>query len=105
MEAAAEGADDDAAARAEASLLVRRVEVFGSEGDTAFFGIQLTGNGDWESGWFARSAPGLPVIESPINVENDWRPVATRWDTRRTAPPPPPRPGRPGIEERRKTVP
>lgn len=62
----------------EAQLLARRVEVFGSQGNATFIGLHLTGNGDWESGWFARSAPGTPVIESTINVGDDWSPLAIR---------------------------
>lgn len=56
----------------EARLLSRRLEVLGADSETAFYGIQLRGNGDWTGAWsLAKNGAGR-VIESPINVQSVW---------------------------------
>lgn len=56
----------------EAALLARRVEVFGRDDKTSFYGIQLRGRGDWESAWILALDHDRRVIESSINVPARW---------------------------------
>ena len=41
----------------EADVLYRRVDVYGHEDGTSFYGIHLRGKGDWQSGWSLGSRP------------------------------------------------
>jgi hypothetical protein len=59
--------------REEARLLSRRLEVFGANAETSFYGIQLRGNGDWTGAWSVAANGAGQMIESPINVRGAWR--------------------------------
>ena len=62
----------------ESDLLSRRVEVFGRTRQASFYGIQLTGQGDWESAWTLMSDQEHGIIESRINVSGQWNESAMR---------------------------
>ena len=59
--------------REEARLLSRRLEVFGADSETSFYGIHLHGNGDWTGAWSIAAKAAGQIIESPINVQAAWR--------------------------------
>lgn len=68
--------------RAAEDMFVRRDEVFAARGETAFYGLHLVGERDWESAWSVVATPWGEVIESGINVEERWRerPAGSRGD-------------------------
>lgn len=59
--------------REEARLLSRRLEVFGSDSKSSFYGIHLRGNGDWSGAWSVAVNGAGQMIESTINVQDAWR--------------------------------
>jgi hypothetical protein len=56
----------------EAALLTRRFEVFGRDPQTAIYGLELRGPGDWESAWSLAADLDSNIIESSINVPGAW---------------------------------
>ncbi len=56
----------------EAALIDRRVEFFSADQESAFYGIHLTGPGDWESAWRIHAFPDSSIIESSINPKARW---------------------------------
>ncbi len=56
----------------EARLLSRRVDLFGSDGESAFYGVHLRSRGDWESGWSLVTDRTRGIIESPIKIPASW---------------------------------
>ena len=65
----------------EAKLLRRRVEIFARDERTSFYGIQLTGRGDWESAWSLLADENRQIIEPTINVPAGWVEGAYRPDS------------------------
>lgn len=63
----------------EAGLFVRRVDVFGRNGETSFYGIQLSGaqapqKGAWQIlGRSDSSVGGSSELDSRINFEGEWK--------------------------------
>ena len=66
----------------EATLLRRRVEVFGRDKKVSFYGIQLKGRGDWESAWSLIADENRQIIEPAINVPAGWIEGAYRSDSK-----------------------
>ena len=55
--------------REEADLLSQRLEVFGADSETSFYGIQLRGNGDWTDAWaIATDASSDPSVARALSL-------------------------------------
>lgn len=67
----------------EAALIDRRVEFFSADQESAFYGIHLTGPGDWESAWRIQALPDGSIIESPINQRAQWTETQREAETGR----------------------
>jgi len=74
--------------RDEADLINRRIDVFGYEKERAFFGVHLTSNGDWQSGWRIARGDDDQIVESPINVDESWNPIDARLRSKQSYPVP-----------------
>ena len=57
----------------EADLLTRRVDLYGAENGTSFYGLQVKGQGDWQSAWSLISDEEHGVIESGSKVLGEWK--------------------------------
>jgi hypothetical protein len=56
----------------EATLVDRRIEVFGYEKETSFYGLHIRGGTDFEQGWVLAESNSASMIESLINVPASW---------------------------------
>jgi len=63
----------------EAALLDRRVDVFGRDGETLFYGLQVTDVGRFAGAWqiLSRPAIGGSKVDSRINFSSRWKDGAT----------------------------
>ena len=56
----------------EAELLDRRVDVFGFNNGTAFYGLQLRRGNRFQRSWLLQTMTSSSVIESSINIPETW---------------------------------
>ena len=56
----------------EAERLDRRVDVFGFENETSFYALQLQKDSDDQRSWILRTMTSSSVVESSINIQNQW---------------------------------
>jgi len=56
----------------EAKLVDRRIEIFGNENGTSFYGIQITRGTKFSRGWVLAESGSIEMIESLINVPASW---------------------------------
>ncbi len=58
--------------KSESKLLDRRIDLYGGDGESAFYGLQLRNGNRFSSHWvLGRSREGK-IIESPINISETW---------------------------------
>jgi hypothetical protein len=61
----------------EAALLDRRIDAFGRSGETAFYGLQVTGDGPFAGGWQILSHPAKGRSDSTIDFPAHWTDAAS----------------------------
>ncbi len=58
--------------RSEAELLDRRIEFYGHQNGTSFYGIHLRNEKSFRRAWLLSDSNASKVVESSINVPEDW---------------------------------
>ena len=66
----------------ESKLLERRIDLYGGDGESAFYGLQLRNGSRFSSHWVLSRSRAGHIIESPINVVDSWT-ESTREASRR----------------------
>ena len=58
--------------RDEARLLDRRIEIFGYDNETSFYGLQIRRGIQFERAWILAESDSIEMIESIINIPASW---------------------------------